>query len=149
MRKLKQKILSLVLVLPLLGGISNAWGVCVSGSHANLRSGPGTSYEKVWTVYKYMPLKDIGEKNGWIRVKDVDGYRSWILGTLVTTSYPCAVIKSPKANLRSGPGTQFPQTGSGEKYHSFKVIKVKGTWVYIEDEYRNRYWIARDLIWMD
>ena len=149
MRKSTQKIWGLLFLLPILGGISNALGVCVNNSHANLRSGPGTSYEKVWTVYKYMPLKDIGEKKGWLRVKDVDGYSSWILGSLVTTKYHCAVIRSAKANLREGPGTDYAQTGRGEKYHSFKIVKEKEDWVYIEDEYRHRYWVARELVWLD
>ena len=66
-------ILSLFLVSLLLS--TSAYAVCVKVKKANLRTGPGTSYEKAWEIYKYMPFLKVGTSvsGDWYAVKDVDG----------------------------------------------------------------------------
>lgn len=52
--------------------------LCVKVPEANLRSGPGTKYEKTWEVFKYIPFKTISKKGNWYKVADVDGDMHWI-----------------------------------------------------------------------
>ena len=50
-----------------------AEALCVKDKKANLRSGPGKQNEKLWTVLKYMPFRQVGREGDWLKVKDLDG----------------------------------------------------------------------------
>jgi SH3-like domain-containing protein len=127
-----------------------AYAICVNVSEANLRKGPGTHYEKTWEVFKYMPFKQLRKKGEWYRVRDVDGDVHWIYKQLVTDKFNCAVVKNNEANVRSGPGTKYKKSSLSPviKYESFKVIKRKGSWVKVEDEFGDSGWIFRKLLWI-
>ncbi len=144
-------ILLTVLFIVLLFFISsNTLALCVKVQTANLRSGPGTKYEKTWQVFKYMPLKKIGSKGNWYKVRDVDGDVHWIYKKLVTSKYRCAVVKAREANIRKGPGTKYKKTDLSPaiKYDTFKVIKIKGNWVKVVDEFGEVGWIYKKLLWI-
>jgi SH3-like domain-containing protein len=129
---------------------STSHALCVNVPEANLREGPGTKHDKTWEVYKYMPFKKIGEKGNWYKVSDVDGDTHWIYKKLVTSKIECAVVKVDKANLRTGPGTNYKQSplGPADKYVTFKVIKRQGSWVKVMDELGETGWIFRKLVWI-
>ena len=124
--------------------------LCVKDKKANLRSGPGKHNEKLWTVLKYMPFRQVGREGKWLRVKDLDGDVYWIYRTITTKAYMCAVIKNNKTNLRQGPGTKFPQVewSPMDKYFSMKVLKIKGSWAHVEDSTGDRAWVHRSLVWI-
>lgn len=129
---------------------NSAYGLCVKAPKANLRSGPGTNYEKTWHVFKYFPFKKIGKKGNWYKVKDVDGDMHWIYRKLVTGNFDCAVVKTNVANVRSGPGTNFDTRyfSPAVKYDSFRVLKRQGKWVKVIDEFGDKGWIYRKLLWI-
>ena len=129
---------------------SHADALCVKVSEANLRSGPGTKYEKTWEVFKYMPFKRLSKKGNWYKVLDVDGDKHWIYKNLVKDDFDCAVVKVEKANIRNGPGTHFRKKtySPSLKYDSYKVLKRKGKWVKVRDEYGDEGWIFRKLLWI-
>jgi SH3-like domain-containing protein len=131
-----------------LSGQAAAW--CVNVPEANLRQGPGTEHEKSWEVFKYMPLKKVGQKGGWYHMQDVDGDRHWVHGDLVTNRMKCAVVKAETANVRTGPGTHHDKSPLSpvERYYSFKVIETRGNWVKVEDEVFNEGWIYKPLLWL-
>jgi SH3-like domain-containing protein len=83
-------------------------------------------------------------------VKDLDGDIYWIYRTITTKAYMCAVIKNNKTNLRQGSGTKFPQVEWSpiDKYFSMKVLKIKGSWVHVEDSTGDRAWVHRALVWV-
>ncbi len=139
-----------VVISSILAFSGTARALCVSNPEANLRSGPGTKYEKTWEVFKYMPFKKLAKKGAWYRVKDVDGDIHWIYGKLVSDKIKCAVVKRPKANVRTGPGTNHAQTSFSPvlRYYSFKVLKTKGVWVNVQDQDGDKGWIHRDLLWI-
>lgn len=153
MQKLIKKLLViLILILPALWLIpqSIAEALCISNKMANLRQGPGTHYEKLWQVFKYMPFKKMKKKGSWYRVKDLDGDIYWVHKKLVTQRYKCAVIKQNKTNLRKGPGTKYDLISWSpvDKYFSVKVLQIKGKWVRIEDGVGDKGWVSRSLIWI-
>ena len=127
-----------------------SYAVCVKVSEANLRSGPGTTYEKTWEVFKYMPFKKLSSKGNWYNVEDVDSDKHWIYKKLTTDKFDCAVTKVDTANIRSGPGEQYKKTSFSPslKYDSFKVIQRKGKWVKVRDEFGDEGWIFRTLVWI-
>ena len=127
-----------------------AEALCVKDKKAHLRSGPGKHNEKLWTVLKYFPLKQLDREGSWLRVKDLDGDIYWIYQTITTKAYMCAVIKNNETNLRQGPGTNFPHVEWSpiDKYFSMKVLKIKGSWVHTEDSTGDRAWVHRSLVWV-
>jgi SH3-like domain-containing protein len=140
-------LLSLLFVVLMIDSSS---ALCVKVETANLRSGPGTRYEKTWQVFKYMPLKKLKKKGKWYRVQDVDGDTHWIYAPLVANRYYCAVVKKDKVNVRTGPGTKYRKAhwNPAIKYDSFKVIRFKGKWVKVLDEFGQTGWIYKKLLWI-
>ena len=87
--------LLLSLTVSLFLGVT-AEALCIKDKKANLRKGPGKHYEKVWTVFKYMPLKRLEKKGNWLRVQDLEGDKYWVYKNITTKKYMCAVIKNDK-----------------------------------------------------
>ena len=63
--------LFLALAVLLLQG-ATAEALCIKDKKANLRQGPGKHYEKLWTVFKYMPFKRLGKKGNWLSLYGFD-----------------------------------------------------------------------------
>jgi len=138
------------MILVTIISYSHAYALCVSVNEANLRTGPGTKYDKSWEVFKYMPFKKLSTKGSWYKVKDVDGDTHWIYRKLVTSSFKCAVVKKGNVNIRTGPGTKFSKkyVSPAMKYDSFKVLKINKSWISVEDEFGDSGWIFRNLVWI-
>ena len=153
LKKNKVFLFSLLLVFTLVAFFLQkeiAEALCVKDKKANLRSGPGKHNEKIWTVLKYYPFRQIGSEDGWLRVRDLDGHIFWVYRKLTTKAYMCAVIKNNKTNLREGPGTNFPQVKWSpiDKYFSMKVLKIRGAWVRVVDSVGDKAWVHRSLVWI-
>ena len=152
---LPQKKIFITLILTLAGillpGVM-AEALCIKDKKANLRQGPGKHYEKLWTVFKYMPFKRLGKKGNWLRVQDLEGDIYWVYKKITTNKYMCAVIKNDKTKLRQGPGTKFPEVEwklpINNKYFSMKVLEIKNSWVHAEDSEGDRAWVYRPLVWV-
>lgn len=128
-----------------------AHGVCVNVRKANLRMGPSTNYEISWEVARYMPFKPVKKRDGWLKVQDLDGDYHWISSGLTTRKFYCAVVKVSRARLRTGPGTKYrpnKRYPMAEKYESFRLLKQKNGWALITDDYGDKMWISRKLIWV-
>jgi SH3-like domain-containing protein len=147
---MKKRYLLLAMLFIFFITSSYSHALCVNVPEANLRKGPGTKYDKTWEVFKYMPFLKIGQKGNWYKVKDVDGDIHWIYKKLVTDKFRCAVVKVDKANVRSGPGTKYSKKALSPalKYDSFKVLKIKSSWVKVIDEFGDTGWIFRKLLWI-
>jgi len=137
-----------VLIIIIISDVTHA--ACINSSEANLRKGPGTNYEKTWEVFKYMPFKIISTEGNWYKVRDVDGDVHWIYKKLITKKYKCAVVKTDTANVRTGPGTGYGQNSfsPAQKYDSFKIVQTKSSWVKVVDEFGDRGWIFKNLLWI-
>ena len=108
------------------------------GSSLNMRSGPGTSYNKVGSIPASATLTITGSENGWYKTSynGVSGYVSgdYIIltesgsGSTTTTEPPAETKPEPTVqtttgtgklntdgsslNMRSGPGTRYKKVGS-------------------------------------
>jgi SH3-like domain-containing protein len=67
----------------------------------------------------------------------------------VTDKYKCATVKIEKANVRTGPGTNYGINviSPAMKYTSFKIIGSKKGWMQLMDEYGDKGWIYEKLLW--
>jgi len=134
------------LLLTLFGSTAWAQRLAVSGTIANIRSGPGTQYEVMWQVEKYYPFEVLKKENKWYYFKDFEGDRGWLheslvgrINSVVTT---CAIC-----NVRSGPGTEHPKVFEVERGTPFKVVGKKGNWLQIEHAAGYHGWIYKSLVW--
>ena len=149
-----KKLFPAVAAVALLLGFSfSAEALCVSAVKANIRSGPGTQYAKIWEVYRYMPFRKVGASTGgdWYAVRDVDGDVNWIHSGLVTTRNRCAVVKRVTVNVRKGPGTRYGRTtwSPAKQYDAFVVLQRKGSWVRVKNEWGEVGWMHKGYLWTD
>ena len=120
--------------------------VSVKGNVLNMRSGPGQKYEVQWQLHKGYPLKVTQRKGSWLKVQDFEGDSGWVSRRL-TSSTPHHIVKSTRANIRSGPGTRYKLVGSAEYGEVLRTLKRQGNWVQVKRANNQRGWISRKLLW--
>jgi len=137
----------------LIGAIIVGWGTAIAGERvsvireiANVRAQPDTKSDTLWQVEKYHPLEVLQKKGKWYRFKDFEGDIGWIHSSLVG-KVPTIIVRVRRANIRSGPGTQFDLTFDADKGTPFKVLETKGRWKKIRHADGDEGWIFNSLIW--
>lgn len=119
-------------------------GVVNLGS-LNVRSGPGTNYEKVDTVSlgeRYAYYQRSGNwariKDGWISVSYfyIEGNTGDGAGT--------GTVTGDGLNIRSGPGTEYDSVGSFKKDETVKILTQINNWGYT-----SKGWVSMKYIRMD
>ncbi|MFQ5916342.1 MAG: SH3 domain-containing protein [Nitrospiraceae bacterium] len=113
---------------------------------ANIRSGPGTRFEKIWVVPRNYPYRVLKRQGKWLKVRDFEGFEDWIYGPL-TDHKPAAVVKVNRANVRKGPGTNYPVLFRSDMGVPFLVLEKRGKWVKVRHADGERGWIFRKLLW--
>ena len=63
--------------------VRNIPSIITKKEDCNIRSGPGTGFEIVFTASKGVPFKVIKRKGNWIHIQHADGDQGWIHNTLV------------------------------------------------------------------
>ncbi|WP_300651553.1 SH3 domain-containing protein [Hydrogenophaga sp.] len=120
--------------------------VSVKGSTLNMREGPGTHTAVLWELKQGYPLQITERKGSWLRVRDFEGDTGWVARSL-TGNTPHHVVKSPVANLRSGPGTQHRIVGKLEYGELLRTREKRADWVRVERSEGVSGWIAKRLLW--
>jgi len=136
----------ITLFITLYSGVAMAERLAVSASVANIRSGPGTEYDTIWQVGKYHPIRIIKKSGAWYRFRDFEQDEGWIHKSLVS-KIRTVITKKKKSNIRSGPGTRHKIVFTVEKGIPFRVIKRKGSWIFIEHADGDKGWIYEALVW--
>jgi SH3-like domain-containing protein len=146
----KTTFICFLIAIAIFVSVAPSHSLCVKRSDVNLRSGPGTKYRKTGELFKYTPLKRLKTRGKWFQVRNVDGEKHWIHRNLITTRYKCAIVKVSEANIRTGPGTKYKEIDYSPsiRYETFKVLRTRGSWVKVEDEFEGRGWIYRKLLWI-
>ncbi|MCK5783534.1 MAG: SH3 domain-containing protein [Desulfobacterales bacterium] len=149
----KLKVLMFVTVFFfVLFSFSNGFAekLAVNSSVANVRSGPGTSYEVMWQVEKYTPMLvvDKEETGKWYKIKDYEGDIGWISKDLLTKiDTVIAKPRDERCNIRSGPGTNNDVLFKAIKGVPFKVLERKGNWIHLQHVDGDKGWIHKNLVW--
>jgi SH3-like domain-containing protein len=113
---------------------------------ANIRSGPGTGYKKLWTAPKYTPLEMLCKYPDWYVVRDFEGFVGWVYAPLVEKG-PALIVKVKQALARAGPGPDESPIWNVPKGYPMKVLERKGKWFHIEDAEGEKAWIYEDVVW--
>jgi N-acetylmuramoyl-L-alanine amidase len=141
----------------------------VNGNNVNIRSGPGTNYERLTQFNKGVTLKVLDQKDSWLQVELPSGGRGWIAGWLVdfpgtpTGTIPdqntepsgiympsgvnrSALVMKPLVNVRSGPGEHYPVLR--EVYYGYRltIIGEENNWLAVQLPDSSKGWIAAWLV---
>jgi SH3-like domain-containing protein len=142
-------ILRCLLLAVIVMGVGTALAaerVSVSADIANVRAQPDTQSDTLWQVEKYHPLLVVEKRGVWDRIKDFEGDTGWIHSSLVDKT-PTVIVKVQRANIRTGPGTQYDLVFDAERGTPFKVLETKGSWKKIRHADGDEGWIFSSLIW--
>ena len=112
---------------------------------ANIRSGPGTSYEIMWKAEQYYPISVLKKRGNWYLFRDFEGDTGWVHKSLLGSVNSVVVIKN-KCNIRSGPSTKNRILFTVEKGVPFKIIDKRGNWLKVEHADGDRGWIYKTLV---
>ena len=63
--------------------VDDVESVIVVKDKVNVRSGPGTNHDVVFTVEKGVPFRVLGRRGDWIEIQHADGDKGWIHKNLV------------------------------------------------------------------
>lgn len=130
--------------------VQSAFGLCVTSSKANLRSGPSSKNKITWVAPKFTPLLKLKKKGSWYHVRDQDGEKHWVYGSNVTSRITCVAVKVASANLRVGPssGNKLADIMRVDRYTPFKRIDIADNgWYQVQAPWGGKYWISDNLVW--
>jgi len=156
MRKIKASLLFGIVFVAVLAfaGIAYAGnlgqGVVIDEGRLNIRSGPGTDYSIVGSLYygNIVELED--ENDGWYFISKRGVGRGWCSANLILAiesirSY--GSINAPDSNMRSGPSKNSGLLGvfaNGEEVYVYghvpgwyRVERSSGQWGWVFDGYVN------------
>lgn len=147
-RHISRPLTGLLLGLGLvLGPMANAQTmVSVAGRTANMRSGPGTHTEVLWSLSQGYPLQVVGRQGRWLQVEDFEHDRGWVARSL-TGRAPHHVVKAEKANIRRGPGLRHRVVAQARYGELLRTREKRKDWVRVEREDGRTGWVARRLLW--
>lgn len=149
MTKTWHRLLMTTFLLCLTCAATVSWGnerCAVSASIANIRQGPGTSYDILWRVEKYYPVIVKERKGDWVKFEDFEKDQGWIHESLLNSTQT-VVVKENNCNVREGPGTNYPVLFKAQKGVPFKALETKDNWVRIKHADGDTGWIYKPLVW--
>lgn len=120
--------------------------VSIGGNTANIRKDPSTQSTVEWELAKGYPLKVTQKRGNWVKVRDFEGDLGWVYRPL-TQKKAHHIVKSPTANMRTGPGTQYKKVETLSQYDLFRTLEKKNGWVKGETSSGTTGWISQKLLW--
>ena len=106
----------------------------------NVRSGPGTGFDKLDTVTLRTRYAYYQEEDGWVRIENgwVSTEYFYIEGTTADDALNGTIL-TDNLNIRSGPGTEFSSIGTCSKGDTVKILAQVHLWGYTPQG-----WISMD-----
>jgi SH3-like domain-containing protein len=120
--------------------------VSVSREEINMRAGPGTRFEAIWTLIRGYPLRVLARRGRWIKVRDFEGDQGWVFRSLIGRT-PYHIVKAQVANLRALPSTQSRILGRLDYGAILRTLGKRAGWVRVRQSDGTRGWVARSLLW--
>lgn len=120
--------------------------VSVRKDGVNIRSGPSTSNEILWEVFKGFPLKIVKKRGNWSQTVDFEGDEGWIYSPLLSNK-KTVIVKVKTANMRIGPGQDYEIIATVKYGVVFKPVDSEGDWIKVSHADGTIGWIYRNLLW--
>lgn len=135
----------------------------IQTDHLNVRSGPGTDYERIAQVHTGEVYPIIKKENNWVQIKLVNG-AGWITTDYVSiipleqepdihqdeslhteeslnneTSVNTVIIKNDQTHIRNGPSTDEEIIGFVKKGTVLSVLAIENDWYKVQFEDQHGY----------
>ena len=137
----------LITLALLTSGLAHAQSmVSVDRPKVNLRVDAGTQHAVEWTLAQGYPLQVLGQRGGWLHVRDFEGDTGWVLARL-TSRQAHVIVKVSTANLRSEPGTSSRLLGRAEYGEVLRTLDRRPGWLRVRQAGGVTGWVARRLVW--
>jgi SH3-like domain-containing protein len=120
--------------------------VSVARPEVNMRAGPGTRHQALWSLTNGYPLEVVGRKGSWYKVRDFENDLGWVYRSLTSTK-PYHIVKARVANVRSAPGTRSRVIGKAAYGDVVRTLEKSQGWVKIRLEGGLIGWMSRKLLW--
>jgi len=143
---MKRLVVFIVLSLLVCAGEASGKRLAVSVARANIRSGPGTNHNILWSAEKYYPFDVLKKSGRWYKIRDFEGDEGWIHVSLLR-QIPAVVVKARLVNVRERPGTNYKILLQAERGVCFKRLGQKGKWLKVRHADGERGWIHKSLVW--
>jgi uncharacterized protein YgiM (DUF1202 family) len=114
----------------------------VAGDRVCLRARADGGSEVVWQVSSGTVLQGTGRGSNWVEVLAPGEASVWLATNLVING----IVQVPKAQVRAGPGMNYPVVGSAQKDDRIEVRGEAYGWVKIGPTASCRLWISRSYV---
>ena len=113
----------------------------------NIRSGPSTKDEILFTVPRGYPIQVERRSGQWTQFRDWQNNTAWVYTPLVS-DINTAVITAEKVNIRSSGSLKSQVVTNAEMGEIYRVLGKKGDWVQLGyyDNSSPVGWIRHDLV---
>jgi len=119
---------------------------------ANLRTGPGTRYDKVGKVEQGDMLQVLSSQEGWYEVVSPDGDPAWVFKRLVKVaaihleSGHRVMPAGNYANLRARPSKRAHLAGRLERGVELPVVRKEGDWFEVTLPDETTAWVYQEVV---
>jgi Uncharacterized protein conserved in bacteria len=119
--------------------------VSVMKDGVNLRSAPGTNAEVLFQLPLGYPLEILSKEGSWLKVRDYEGDKGYILDSLVGKS-SSVIVKVKECKILSGPGAKEKVVGSGARDVILQKVEQKGDWIKVTHPSLTG-WVHKQSVW--
>ena len=144
--KVAGRLIAGAMFTALLAGAADAEILSVSTERAIVREGPGSGYPILWEARRLMPFQILSWHNEWARVRGSRGEAGWIHRSVLADA-PTVVVLEKFANIRTGPGLNYPVAWTAARRYPLNVLKEDGEWLGVSAETGAEGWVFRKLVW--
>ena len=132
-------------------GSSSTGTVYNAPSGLRVRSGPGTNYSQIGSVWNGNTITIIKSQNGWHNINYNGNSNAWVSGEYVRVSSGSSstgtVYNAPSGlRVRSGPGTNYSQIGSVWNGNSLTILKSQDGWHNINYNGNSNAWVSANYV---
>ncbi|MBU0485916.1 MAG: SH3 domain-containing protein [Proteobacteria bacterium] len=118
----------------------------IKNDGVNIRSGPSTTAEILWELFKDFPVKVLQKKGDWSQIQDFEGDTGWIYSPLLS-SEKTAIVNTQKAYMRIGPGENYEPLATVKYGVVFTMIGKEGEWTQLLHNDGTSGWMHESLLW--
>ena len=117
----------------------------------NVRSGPGENHSIVTSVYQKDKVQVLSFTTHWARIKTRDGSQGWAVRQYLdvkgsTQPKPSYLVPTvPLLHVRSGPGLQYPVSGSVYSGTKMELVRTTPHWAAVVLPGGTSGWVAKPL----
>jgi len=145
-RRLPARLFALLFSLLLLPMAQAKEMAAVNRAEINMRAGPGTGHQVLWSLGRGFPVEVVGRQGQWIKVRDFERDQGWIYRSL-TSKTPHHIVTVPTANIRSAPSTRSRIVGKAAYGEVLRTVERRAQWVKVRKEGGLVGWVSRKLLW--